>query len=603
MRRLAFVAFYDSQGRVDDYVPYFLERLRPHVERVVVTSNSALEPGARATLEKVADEVWERDNVGFDAYAHREAMARFGWDRLVEYDEVLLLNTTFFGPVTSFDDLFARFEGEDADFWGITDHPEVEEGKRVRRRDQHAPHVQSYWVSFRRPVLASPAFRAYWERMPRIVDWGDAVRSFEARLTPYFVEHGFTWKVAYPAERYGVENATLEAPLQLLRDGCPIVKRRTFFHDPLYFEERSITVREVFDEVVARGYPAELMLADLARTSKPRDLVTNLALLEVLPHVDLGYDTSSSSPLRLAVVAHVFYPEMADEILDRLASLPEHDLVVTTSDVVKRETILAAFARRGVAGEVRVVASNRGRDISAYLVDCADVLTPGRYDVVLKVHSKRSPQDGVTRGEMFKRHLWDNLLPSPGYAANVLRLFQQHPGLGVVMPPVVHNGYPTLGHAWFANRDPAKAEAERLGIAVPFDESTPVATYGSMFFARPEALRPLVEAGYRHDDFPDEGGYVDGALTHVVERLFAYASLSQGMHVREVLSPELAAVDYRLLEFRAIEVSAVVDGGSREQVLYLGRRAINPVRRLARWIADRSPRAQRVVLRLRDLIR
>ena len=36
---------------------------------------------------------------------------------------------------------------------------------------------------------------------------------------------------------------------------------------------------------------------------------------------------------------------------------------------------------------------------------------------------------------------------SPGYTANVLALFQQERGLGLVYPPMIHIGYPTIGHA------------------------------------------------------------------------------------------------------------------------------------------------------------
>ena len=166
------------------------------------------------------------------------------------------------------------------------------------------------------------------------------------------------------------------------------------------------------------------------------------------------------------------------------------------------------------------------------------------------------PQDPPNVSELFKRHMFENLLSSRGYAANVLRLFQQHRSLGMVVPPVYHIAYPTLGHAWFLNKPKAEAEAERLGIHVPFDDTTPVAAYGSMFIARPEALRALSSAGYTHEDFPDESGYADGALTHVVERLMTYAVLGSGHHVREVMNAELAATNYKYLEYRAIAIGA-----------------------------------------------
>ena len=298
---------------------------------------------------------------------------------------------------------------------------------------------------------------------------------------------------------------------------------------------------------------------------RQRYLATNLGLLEVLPDVDLGYD--HERPLRVVAVVHMFYPEMAGELLDRLDNLPGgYDLVATTSDESKRAEIEELLRRRGRPGDVRVVGENRGRDLAAFLVDCRDVLAGDGYDLVVKLHTKKSPQDGPTIGPMFRRHLLENLLASPGYAANVLRLFQQHRTLGMVFPPIYHIGYPTLGHAWFGQKFTAFREAQRLGITVPFDQTTPLAAYGSMFIARPEALRTLVDAGYRHEDFPDESEYADGSLSHVLERLLSYAVLDSGHHVREVMTADLAATNYSVLEFRAVTVSAHLPAYPRDQV-------------------------------------
>jgi len=383
--------------------------------------------------------------------------------------------------------------------------------------------------------------------MPPITSYDDSVILHEARFTAHFAEHGFTWAAAHPLgedQKHPVMNNAVE----LLRDGCPIFKRRAFFHDPLYFEAHSTNPRDILDTAVELGYPGDLAISNLARTSKPRQLMTNLALLEVLSHQDEGYDTTA--PLRVVCVAHVFYPEMVDELVDRFDHLGDYDLVVTTDTEEKRKQIASLLGRRGRAAAIRVVESNRGRDVSALLVTCADLIAGDDYDLIVKLHSKKSPRDGANRSVTFKRHLFDNLLPSPGYARNLLRLFQEHPTLGMVFPPVVHRGYPTLGRSWFHNLKPARREAKKLGIVVPFDDFTPEAAYGSMYVARPAALRPMLRGGYTFDDFPDEDGYADGGLAHVLERLIAYGSLSEGLHVREVMSPERVAADYKLLEYQ-----------------------------------------------------
>jgi rhamnosyltransferase len=569
MRRLILFHFFDPQGIVDDSVLHVLRALRPHAAHLMVVSNSALDDDQLGRLEQIVDEVRQRENVGYDVVAFRETLDQLGPERLAEYDELMFTNCTYFGPVGSFDDAFAQVDGDETlDFWGLTEHAEVVPHPWLADEPRMPAHIQSHWLAVRRSVFDTEVFRDFWRTIPSAPTYLEAVSLYEARFTQYFLDAGFRHRVLYPAADYPTRHPVMETPGLLLRDGCPIVKRRLLFRDSNHLERDGLLGREVVAQMEAAGYPVDLLYANLARTVQPRALATNLGLLEVLPAVDQGYDREH--PLRVVAVAHIYYPEMTDEILDRFETLPPGwDLVVTTPEAERADAVRAILDRRGIEGDVRLV-DNRGRDISAFYVGCRDLIEGDDYDLIVKLHSKKSPQDAPGVGDLFKRHLFENLLASPGHTANVLRLFQQHRTLGMVFPPVVHIGYPTLGHAWFLNKRPAQAEAERLGIHVPFDDSTPLAAYGSMFIARPAALRPMLRGGYDYADFPDNSGYTDGALTHVLERLVSYGSLSAGMHVREVLTPELAAINYRFLEYKTQSVTARLDDGyALEQIAQL----------------------------------
>ena len=86
--------------------------------------------------------------------------------------------------------------------------------------------------------------------------------------------------------------------------------------------------------------------------------------------------------------------------------------------------------------------------------------------------------------------MFDNLLSSPGYAANVLRLFQEHPTPGHGVPARLPHRLPDARATRGSSTSRAREqEAKRLGINVPFDDNTPLSAYGSFFIARPEALQ------------------------------------------------------------------------------------------------------------------
>jgi rhamnosyltransferase len=569
MRRAAIYFIYDAEGRVDEYVIYLLEHLRPSVEHLLVVSNTPIAADSRERLSEVADDVLVRANNGYDVWAYKEGIERIGWDRLPDFDELLLLNYTFFGPIHPFEDLFAQTDSWDVDFWGLTEHDSVRPHPFLAKSEMPR-HIQSHWIAVRRTLFMNPQFRKYWREMPEIRSYNDSIEWHESRFTAHFDSLGFSHKVVYPVEDYPSRNPVFDNAVMLLDNGCPILKRRNLFHDPLYLDRYAILGRDMLDRAEAAGYPVDLILSNLARSAEPRVLVTNASLTEIIPPHASAEVLARASKLRIVAIVHIFYPEMTDEIVDRLDFLPDgYDLVVTTGCEASKDAISALLLARGRSAEIRVASSNNGRDISAFLVDCADVLRSGDYDLVVKLHSKKSVQDNHNAAELFKRHLFENLFFSSGHVANVLDLFIRHPSLGMVFPPVPHMGYPTIGHSWFANKEPAQEFAKKIGITVPFDASTPVAPYGSMFIARPEALRPFVQTGLTTDDFPAEREYSDGSLAHVIERLFAYGALSQGFHCRAVLTPRWASIYYGYLEYKLQNVSSMLPAYAIDQAPYL----------------------------------
>ena len=569
MKRAGIFLFYDPEGKVDDYILGCLGSLQQHMDYLLVVSNSPLDETNRKRLESVSSEVMERKNVGYDVGAYRDGLRHLGWDHMGDYDELVLFNYTFFAPIHPWAGLFERTDKWDTDFWGITEHDEVRPHpflpKLVMPR-----HIQSHWIAVRSSLSTTKDWRTYWEDMPPIESYNDSIQWHESRFTGYFNALGYRHEVAYNVDDYPSANPVFDNATLLLQDGCPILKRRNLFHNPLHLDRFAIIGADMLEQARAAGYDTDLILSNLARTSKPRDLVTNAGLTWVVPQSASEETYAAAATQKILAVAHIFYADMAEEILQRLSVLPKgYYLVATTSNEENQAQIRAVMERYGVEGEVRVVASNRGRDIGAFLVDCNDVLASGKWDIVVKIHSKKSVQDDYNAAQLFKTHLYDNLLNSRAHVANILAEFAAHPALGMVLAPLPHMGYPTMGHAWFTNREPAQAVAKRLGINVPFDKDMPLATYGSMFIARPQALAKLVNAGFKPENFPVEGGYKDGSLAHVLERLMAYAALSEGFYVRPVLAPKWAEVYYGYLEYKLAAVSSFLPPFTIDQVPYL----------------------------------
>lgn len=570
VERLLIYVVYDPRGDVEQYIPYALTHLRAHCTRILVVVNGTLTDAGRAALEPVADEILVRENRGYDIWGYKDGLDRTGAD-IARFDEVILANDTWFGPVGDFAPVFARMDARPLHFWGMTDHVRVEPNP-FTGGEYLAYHLQSYWMAVRRDMFMSAEWVQYWKNLPALETYSDAVAKHEAIFTEHFVDRGFVGEVAFPTLTDKIENHAVLYAEQLIDAGCPTLKRRPFFQWPPFMDRLAVIGAWTLQAAERHGYPAELIMKDLARNVAPKVLNADAALLNVIPDVDNSYD--HDHPLRVVVIAHIFYTEMTDEILDRADHLPgAYDIVITTPDDGRADEIRDLLAKRELRGaaEVRVVASNNGRDQSAFLIGCRDVLLSDRYDIVVKVHSKKTPQDSDNVGRHFKEQQFDNLLPSPGHAAGVLALFQREPGLGLAFPPMVHLGHPTLGHGWWANKPGFMRMATDLGIRVPVDDTSPLAPYGSMFFARPEALRILSASEWTYESFGGADAYRDGGLAHILERLPVYAAAELGFHSRTIANPRYFASSYTALEYTYDQVSTTIPGTAMEQIEFLHR--------------------------------
>lgn len=174
--RLVVMAAYDPDGELAEHVRFQIEAWQGECRRLIFVTTSQLTPSARDWLDGRA-ELIERDNVGYDFYSYRTGLLAAG--ELSGYDQVVICNDTYIGPLVGFADLFHAMEGADYDFWGITTSRELK------------PHVQSFFVVFSATVTASEAFAAFWQEMTPLSDRRTVVRRYEVGLSRKLKAAGF----------------------------------------------------------------------------------------------------------------------------------------------------------------------------------------------------------------------------------------------------------------------------------------------------------------------------------------------------------------------------------------------------------------------------
>jgi lipopolysaccharide biosynthesis protein len=232
-----------------------------------------------------------------------------------------------------------------------------------------------------------------------------------------------------------------------------------------------------------------------------------------------------------AVVAHIYYEDTWRDIAGALRGLTiPFDLIVTT--VAGRERLTQSIRRSYPRAQIEVM-ENRGRDIGPFLT----LLEQGRLDgyrYICKVHGKKSIDGGRTTylGEMWRRRVLFDLLGAPGAAIAIIDMFERDPSIGMIGPRVFRlpkADYPE-GLSWLANRPMTLKIAGRMGV--PADKFQLDFFAGTMFWVRPEALKPLRDLKLAAE-MPYERGLVDGDLPHALERVLPTSVLVAGYKLAE----------------------------------------------------------------------
>lgn len=247
----------------------------------------------------------------------------------------------------------------------------------------------------------------------------------------------------------------------------------------------------------------------------------------------------------VSVVAmiHAYYPELLGEMLDRLRFLPAApDLLVSVTDahaaIVAHAAIDAALGHN--QHRIVKVVPNRGRNFAPLLISFARELAA--YDVVLHLHTKRSLYTGHDRPE-WRDHLLRGLLRSPAAVDAVISLLADsaddagpdsgEPPVGIVHPPI-WPGMPHWAHHWLANSAQGRKLYEQLGVNDRLASGHVVYPVGGMFWARVDALRPLLDLHLGIADFEREVGQTDRTLAHAIERTLPAAARVAGFDTVEV---------------------------------------------------------------------
>jgi lipopolysaccharide biosynthesis protein len=191
------LAHFDPDGRFDPHVHHALAAYRPLADRLVVVSNSTAR--IPAELAGLVDVFLSRPNVGYDFAAWRDGLAAL---RPGDFDEVICVNDSVYGPLFDLAPALAADRLADADLWGM-----VLSDQNTSRTAPRVRHLQSWFLGMRRPLLESDTWGEFWRGIEPLASKREVVERYEIGFSARMAAAGF--RVA------GLYDATTAPPVTL----------------------------------------------------------------------------------------------------------------------------------------------------------------------------------------------------------------------------------------------------------------------------------------------------------------------------------------------------------------------------------------------------
>ena len=220
-------------------------------------------------------------------------------------------------------------------------------------------------------------------------------------------------------------------------------------------------------------------------------------------------------------IAHVYYTDLADEIVEAFLRCGTLNSVVITTPTPTDDLLIDALEKLSKARPTLDIAvlpvKNLGRDIypflqaikHQYVLDC---------DIFLKIHTKKSLHLDEYKGRNWRQQLLTTLCKDKEQTAQIAAALYNSDEAWLACPEAFTAG----NESWGKNKKNVKNLANRLGVGI---SKNLVFAAGSMFWARSEIAKELHALEITEREYSEKHDQLDGAIPHAVERLFGVLAI------------------------------------------------------------------------------
>ena len=256
MKRAVIFAHWDNDLTIDDYVIYYLKELKKVIEKVIFVSANNLPEIETQKLDGIADNIISQEHGEYDFGSYKRGFEILKAEGLSNYEEIIFANDSCYAPLFSLDELFEEMEEKECDFWGITKNNYGLKGKN--------PHIQTYFVAFRKGVFMDNDFIKFISSVKPEPDKNSVIENYEIGLSKMLFQNGYKAET-FVKEFENISNPTIKKWKNLItKSKSPFLKCSV-----LRLKNTDYTIADGWHEVIGKtNYPVELIENNLKRTQE-----------------------------------------------------------------------------------------------------------------------------------------------------------------------------------------------------------------------------------------------------------------------------------------------------------------------------------------------
>ncbi len=535
MKRLLIYLTYDKQNIIDDYIGYFLNCMRPIAHSIAVVCNMPYIESGIHNLSDYADHIFYRENKGLDCGGFKDALCQFiGWDRLKQYDELILANDSFYGPFEDIGRIFKEMESKNLDFWGL-----MKRGNGAYGMTGSDPeHILSFFYVFQSPLIYSVDFQDYWEKIPYYKDYMAVVKQYERKLTKHFAELGYTYD-AYadtaPNESINPKNQFFQCDYlsyeMMVKRKFPFLKRKQLSYNPLFMQTQENLSLSIDYVDRCTDYDVNLIWKNLIRVMNPAELQRSLGLQFILDGAEIEIESSDKENeflQKIQIIVRAEWENCVDAVIEHLEKFY---LLADIQIYSANDFIVNQYRKKGYPASLF-----HGTDIEIF---SQVKLNHEGYVCLIHDCDLSSDQYPSCTGKSYFFNIWENLLRDSSFLFAMIKLFANKPYMGMLLHPVpiFSKWIGELGRDWEGQYEKINEYCKNLGLSAVLDPNIPPIHATNNFWIRTEILLAFFEKYNRFSRknyiSQDTCGYLwsaivqdYGQLTGIVESTF-YASMNE----------------------------------------------------------------------------